>query len=140
MTIIVDTGFYFALMISKDKYHEKAKKGFQEMMEGKYGKCYTTDYIMDESLTLINQRTQGKRKDLLEKMAKLFMHEEPVAELIKIEIDWIEEIIELQKKVTKDGKPISFTDCSTIIGAKKRKIGYIATFDEHFKGFLRNIE
>ena len=68
MAIFFDTGFSFALIAEKDLNHKRSLELLKEIANGKYGMIYTLDYILDEAVTLINPRTHGNRKDLLEKM------------------------------------------------------------------------
>jgi predicted nucleic acid-binding protein len=96
MAILLDTGFYFALIASKDLFHDRAREIWQEISTGKYGRTYTTDYVLDEVFTLLNVRTHGKRKDLLMKLKDFFLGNEPIATLIKIEISWLNEIAQIQ--------------------------------------------
>ncbi|MHA1229718.1 MAG: hypothetical protein ACTSPQ_03645 [Candidatus Helarchaeota archaeon] len=91
-------------------------------------------------MTLINVRTKGKRPDLLQKMSSLFIGKEPIAILLEINNILLNDIVDLQIKLTnKNNKIISFTGCSSIILCKKLKINNIITFDDNFKGFLNII-
>ncbi|MCP4760692.1 MAG: type II toxin-antitoxin system VapC family toxin [archaeon] len=140
MAIFLDTGFYFSLINKKDKYHHIAQELFKKMNTGIHGVIYTSDFILDEALTLINIRTYGKRNDLVEKMFNLFMGEEPIAKLIKVQEKWIYEIYSMQKRMTKPNNPLSFTDASNIILCNKLQIDKIISFDEHYRGILEIIE
>ena len=136
MPIFLDTGFYFALISKKDIHHKKAQKIFKKTITGEFGKIYTSDFVLDESLTLMNCRTNGKRKDLLKKIFDLFLGKEPIAHIIKVNENWLKEIYIFQSKITKPDNPISFTDASNIILCQKLKIEKIIAYDEHYKGFL----
>ncbi len=140
MGIFIDTGFYFALLAKKDTNHNRAEILLNELSEGIYGQIFTSDFIFDESMTLINVRTRGDRKDLLERMKSLFLGEEPIAKMITIDTQLLDEIVNLQIKLTRKDEPISFTDCSNIIICQKRKIYKIISFDSHYKGFLTQIQ
>ena len=139
MAVFLDTSFYFSLISKKDKNHERAKSILINIAEGKYGIPYTSNFIMNETMTLLNIRTKGTRPDLLEKMSSLFIGKEPIAELIKINNNLLEDIVKLQIKLANDRQILSFTDCSSIILCKKLRIDNIITFDMHFKGFLNII-
>jgi len=140
MAIFLDSCFYFALLAKKDVHHQRAQTLWQEIAIGTYGKIYSSDYVLDESLTLLNIRTHGKRTDLLLKMNALFLGIKPLASLIKIEPNWLEEISKLQLKLTKDNEPVSFTDASNIVACKKNQISHIISFDGHFEGLLDQIK
>jgi hypothetical protein len=140
MSIFLDTGFYFALLAKKDSNHAQAELLLNELSEGIYGHIYTSDFVFNESMTLINVRTKGTRKDLLERMKSLFLGEEPLAKMITVDNEILDEISNLQIKITKINEPISFTDCSTIILCQIRKISKIISFDSHYVGFLTQIQ
>ena len=140
MGIFVDTGFYFALLATKDAKHSRAQFLLNELSEGIYGQIYTSDFVFDESMTLINVRTKGERTDLLEKVKSLFLGEYPIAKMIMIESQLFDEIANLQIKITKKDDPLSFTDCSNIILCQKRKLFKIISFDGHYKGILTQIQ
>ena len=140
MAILLDTGFYFGLLSVKDQHHQKTQSILKVLINNKYGKIYTTNFILDEALTLINVRTKGKRLDLLEKMKQLFLGPLAIASLLSIENSWLESIYNLQKKISVPGDPVSFTDASNIILCKNYDIKHIVSFDEHFSGFLNVVD
>ena len=110
MGIFLDTGFYYALLSKKDKNHKRAREILKEVAEGLYGRICTSNFVFDESMTLINVRTNGNRKDLLEKMSSLFLGTEPIAEMVAVENQWLQEIVYLQIKIT--GLKSSMIYCS----------------------------
>ncbi len=59
MSVFADTGAFLAYRNKKDKYHEIALKLFRDVLKGKYGQIYTSDYIYDEALTLALVRTNN---------------------------------------------------------------------------------
>ncbi len=140
MSILIDTGFFFALLSIKDEHHQHAQSIVKVLTKMKYGKIYTSNFILDESLTLINIRTKGKRVDLLEKMKKLFLGPLAIANLLSIENSWLESIYDLQKKLSVPGDPVSFTDASNIVLCQNYEIKNIVSFDKHYSGFLNVID
>ena len=140
MAILLDTGFFFGLLSKKDHHHQQTQFILKDLIKNKYGKIYTTNFILDESLTLINVRTKGKRLDLLEKMKQLFLGPLAIANLLSIENSWLESIYKLQKKISVLGDPVSFTDASNIILCQNYEIKNIVSFDGHFSGFLNVID
>ena len=140
MAILLDTGFYFGLLSIKDQHHQQTQSIAEDLITMKYGKIYTSNFILDESLTLINIRTKGKRLDLLEKMKKLFLGSLAIANLLSIENSWLESIYNLQKKLSVPGVPVSFTDASNIILCQNYEIKNLVSFDKHYSGFLNVID
>jgi len=140
MAILLDTGFYFGLLSINDEHHQKSQSILKVLIKKKYGRIYTSNYILDEALTLINIRTKGKRLDLLEKMKNLFLGPLSIANLLSIENSWLESIYNLQKKISVPGDPVSFTDASNIILCQNYEIKNIVSFDGHFSGFLNVLD
>lgn len=140
MSIFCDTGFYFAIMFKKDSNHQTAVTILKDLAQNKYGRIMTSDYVYDEAMTLVNARMRGKRLDLLDKMSNLFISEEPIAKMLKIETEWLREIQEIQKKYTTSKRILSFTDASNILVCEKEKIKEIISFDKNFEGILNSIK
>ncbi len=56
-----DTSFFVSLKI-EDNNHKRAEEIFVDILAGKYGKIETSDYVLDEAVTVVRKRT--KRYDL----------------------------------------------------------------------------
>jgi len=138
MGIFLDSSFYYAILRRDDVNHERANEILDMLANNQYGKVYTSEYILDESMTLISVRSHGQR-DLIERMGKLFLGNEKIAHMLPIESDWLEEIYMLQMNLTAEHHEYSFTDCSSIVCCKKHKIPRIVSFDGHFSGQLEQI-
>ena len=48
MAIFLDSGFFIALYNKLDENHQAAKKLMEELLNGAYGKAYTSSFILDE--------------------------------------------------------------------------------------------
>lgn len=140
MAIFLDTGFYFALLSKRDKFHQRAQEILIELENRKYGIPFSSDYVLDESMTLLNIRTKGLRKDLLQKMLSLFIGSQQIAKLLIIRYEWLEKISQIQIKFTKKNKILSFTDASNIFLCELYGITNIVSFDEHYEGILTQIK
>ena len=87
MKIFVDTGGWFALIWEKDVHYGKTKKFFAENRPT----LITTDYVMDEAVTLLQSRVGHafslRFLDMLQRSqnTKLaFLSEEHIAETIEL--------------------------------------------------------
>jgi predicted nucleic acid-binding protein len=138
MGIFLDTCFFYAIISKKDPNHKRAHFLLDELETKKYGKIYSSDYIVDEALTLASIRSNGNPV-VLEQMGKLFFGEEQIAKILPIHSEWLEEIYALQFQMTNSDNKISFTDCSSIVCCKKQRISSIISFDGHFSGHLTQI-
>ena len=124
--IFLDSSFLVAVEVETDQNHEKAVKIRDEIIEGKFGKVFISDYIFDETVTV----TFGRTKDL-EKSVLAGSNLRNSVEIINIderdfEAAW--EIFKKQKDTT-----FSFTDCTNVALMRKDSIENIATFDEDFQ-------
>ena len=138
MATFLDSGLYFGLITKKDVHHLDAERLLREYAEGKHGMLYTSNFILNEAMSLITFRI-GLRSDLLEKMKSFFIGPRKIAIMIDIPMEWLDEIATLQVKLCRDGTEASFTDCSSIIACQKQEIGKIVSFDGHFEGFLEQL-
>ena len=50
--IFVDTGVWYASLIEGEPHHQRC----QDLIDGKAGELVTTDYVVDELLTLLTVR------------------------------------------------------------------------------------
>jgi predicted nucleic acid-binding protein len=120
--ILVDTAVWFSLLVQKDSRHDEVSKWFDGLSE----QILTTDYIIDETLTLLLMR-----KEVLKaiEFGKLIFHADiAMVHFIsqnQIYTSWI-----LFQQMCKMG--LSFTDCTTHTIATEMAVKRIATFDSHF--------
>lgn len=126
-TILMDTSAYFALTDKRDIFHHDALNFIKENTLP----TLTTDYIIAETLNLINQRLGHYYA--IETGKKLF--EPNRTNIIKIgNADIITAWRIFQRY---DDKGFSFTDCTTFAIMERLKIPAVFTFDEHFKQYGR---
>jgi len=127
--IFVDTSAFLALADEKDKHHSDATRFREEIKSGrvKIRKIFTSDYIIDETLTRIRY-TVGHREAVSWGRDILASN---VVE--KIEVD--REIFGLAWELfeTYDDKALSFTDCTSFAIMKKKGIEKSFSFDEDFE-------
>jgi len=53
MSILIDTGVFYALLDRGDTNHLDAVAVMAHTLEGKFGKAYTTDYVVLETTLLL---------------------------------------------------------------------------------------
>ena len=137
-SIFFDSWGWIAVVDRKDPYHQVAKAFYQEYIKGG-GIPTTTDYILDEVLTVLRRR-------LVHQVVVEFG--EGIFEAIKIQklrFELIdnrrrEKAWELFKKY-QDKPDLSFTDLTSFVVMSEFKISNVFTGDEHFEkvnlGFKR---
>ena len=127
--LFIDTWGWVALHNRRETRHGEVKAFYQEYrLSG--GKIYTTDYVLDETLTLLFRRLPLEQ-------AKTSM--ESINNAIDrgyLYLEWInhsrfEETKTLRLKF--DDKPrISFTDLTSMVVMKESRVKTILTDDDHF--------
>jgi uncharacterized protein len=123
--IFVDTGGWFAGIISDDFDHQSAISWFRQNNEP----LFTTNYIVDETLTLL--RAKGEYKKAIE-TGKLFFSDSLafVYHLTENDVQYSWQIFEQFSD-----KDWSFTDCTSKFVIEKFQIKHAVAFDKHFRQF-----
>lgn len=121
----MDTSFFKGLIDEKDDFYKKAEEIFTQMTR-KNVVLVTSNYILDETFTLIRKRRgRDKVKELRNFLAKAV----PPIKIVRIMAaddatawDWF----------LKDWSDLSFTDCTSFAVMKRLGLEKVATFDQHF--------
>ncbi len=125
--ILVDTSAWYALEAEDEISHEKVQKFLTEIATGKYGVAITTDYVLDETMTLL----QSKKG-----LATAVSFIDKIRRSKSIRIFWVSESI-FDKALTifrkTAGSRWSFTDCASFALMKDLAITEAFTLDNHFK-------
>lgn len=123
--IFVDTCWFKAFSDPKDDFHESASKQYQKIKEEEIS-LVTTNYILDESFTLIRSKVSYQSSlDFKEMIASL------VGTLKLIRIIPQDEF-EAWKWFLNKWAHLSFTDCTSFAVMKRLGLEDVATFDNHF--------
>jgi uncharacterized protein len=134
MAVFVDTGIFVALNNSVDNHHSRARELFKQALKGDFGAIFTSDYIIDEAVTTALART--KRKDLAIDLGKYIIESPRITKI------WVtEDTFNQTWKKFRDlkDKPLSFTDCNSLVLMETRGIKKIMSFDQGFDGLTERI-
>ncbi|HEY0322565.1 MAG TPA: PIN domain-containing protein [Pyrinomonadaceae bacterium] len=125
MMIFVDTGAWFAATVPTDPNHERAAS----FLAANHEPLLTTDYVIDETLTLLRARGERQRSLLL---GERFFADELAGVYYLTEED-----LRLSWEVFRDytDKNWSFTDCTSKVIIEKHSLTHAFAFDQHFKQF-----
>lgn len=135
MTALIDTCVFFALYSLRDVHHWDAIALIVHGVEGRWGRIYITNHILDETLTILKYR-------ISEETAKAFIEafvRKGVIGLIHVDEDMETMALEFfEKNIGKKG--FSYTDATTVIVIDSLNIDYLLTFDlRSFGGLVRSI-
>jgi predicted nucleic acid-binding protein len=128
MRIFVDTSAWYALNDRKDQNHKKAGK-FIESLKAEPVLLFTTDYVVDETLTLLRFRVSHRAAA---SFLRLFSQSQQIVreQATSDQLTRAEEIF-LQYK----DKLWSFTDCVSFAFMEEKRLKDAFTFDAHFNQF-----
>lgn len=123
--ILVDTSAWYALMVPDDGNHVRASEWFRANREP----LLTTDYVLDETLTLLRARGQRARALLAgEQFLGGSLGEVRLTGLDDLRAAW-----EVFRRYS--DKDWSFTDCLCYALIQQLKVERAFSFDEHFGQF-----
>lgn len=134
MAVFIDTGIFVAANNKSDKNHAKATELMKQALEGKFGEIFTSDYIIDESITTAFARTRNHKIAI---STGSFIIESPRIQKIYTNVSDFETARRKFQNLGK--KPISFTDCISLSHIEKKKIERIMSFDSDFDGLVARI-
>jgi predicted nucleic acid-binding protein len=123
--VLVDTGAWYASLIPMDPDHSAAMTWLNQNQEP----LITTDYIVDETLTLLRARGQ-KQRALMVADAFVAGNLGTIHFLTQAEF---QEAVEVFRRY--DDKEWSFTDCTSKVVIDKLGLAKAFTFDHHFSQF-----
>lgn len=136
MKLFIDTWGWLALRDRREDLHEDAKNVYQKYRK-KGANLYTSDYILDETFTLLFKRlSKGLAHDSIERIHKTI-------ETSLVTLEWVnrKEFNHAKRLRAKfqDKPNISFTDLTSMAIMEEKSIKKILTADDHFthvgKGF-----
>jgi len=130
--IFLDTDAFLARYLRKDRFHEKALKGWKILQE-RGDRCFTSNFVLDETFTLLARKANSafavdRARSLLSSRALTVLR--PTFE------DEIEAVEVFSKYAD---QKVSFTDCISFVLMKRNRIQKAFSFDRHFSlaGFER---
>jgi predicted nucleic acid-binding protein len=133
MTALIDTGIFIAFNNTKDVNHNRALTLVREIVEGKHGAAFTTDYIFDEAVTTALVRT-GKHKIAIELGNQILGVNVKFVNIIQVDLASFSQAWKLFNKYI--DKKLSFIDCISIAVIENYGLNKIVSFDKDFDGIV----
>lgn len=122
--ILLDTSFLVSNYNKRENNNLKASTTMKDILEDKYGEPAITDYIFDETATVILSRTGDIKRTIA------VLNEIKNLKIIPMSKDIFDDTLEIFKQQINTF--LSFTDCSNLAIMRKYNINYLATFDKGF--------
>lgn len=123
--VFVDTGAWYARVVPSDPNHISAAA----WLDGNSAPLLTTDYVVDETLTLL--RARGERNRAIEIGEQFFAGK--LATVYRLTDDDLQHAWEVFRDF--DDKDWSLTDCASKVVIERPGIQVAFAFDRHFKQF-----
>lgn len=123
--IFVDTGIWFALLVPDDQDHQRVSGWFRTNREP----LVTTDFVVDEVLTLLRARGQGGRA----LAAGTAFFDQTLARLYHVNEAAVLAGWDVYQRF--GDKEWSFTDCVSYATIEALEIRAAASLDHHFRQF-----
>lgn len=127
ITVLLDTSFLVAHYNHRDGNHQRAIKLLLELETNQFGSLVISDYVFDETITLIKKYLGNKQA--IEKGNELLNS----IELTKVDT----EVFRLSWEISKRFDNLSFTDCSNLAVMRHYGLEHLATFDSGFNGIVK---
>ncbi|WP_109206205.1 PIN domain-containing protein [Moorella sp. Hama-1] len=127
--VFIDTWGWIAMGYRKEPRHKEVKELYQSL-RARHIPVYTSDYILDEVITLLFRRESFKEAVQFFQ-AILDSANQGYLSLVRITPEYFAEAWDLRRRFT-DKPLISFTDLSSIVVMRDLQIMQVLTEDEHF--------
>jgi hypothetical protein len=129
LKVFIDTGGFIARFHSKDEHHNHAMDYLQRIESGEAGvkKLYTSDFVVDETITTVFARTASF--EVAKKCGESIITSRVIQ---RLPVD--EEIFKQAWQFFKARGDIglSFTDATSVVLMRRKGIDAIFAFDSHF--------
>ncbi|MFW9906595.1 MAG: type II toxin-antitoxin system VapC family toxin [Candidatus Thorarchaeota archaeon] len=130
--IFLDSGFVFAYVNSDDPHHADVLPLMVRILKGEFGKIFISDFIITEVLTLSRVRTKScECAKSIDELLKRKKKKKDIFFKLYIDQTILKETTEKFHKYCDSG--FTHTDCSILVLMQMYSIGFLATFDSHFK-------
>lgn len=134
MSVFVDTGVFVAVRNADDENHRRARELMRSALSGEVGAVHTSDYVIDEAVTLMLRRT--KKLELAIDVGEYILKSPRIRKL------WVsEDIFESAWREFKSYRKgqMSFTDFTSLVLMEENGIKDIMSFDSGFDGLVSRL-
>jgi predicted nucleic acid-binding protein len=141
VSVLVDTGVWFAYLHEDDRRREEAEAILHACVEGRHGRIVTTHDIVVETLTLLMAREAPW--SAVEGFAGLVgLRSDPalpqIATVLGGRAGRFAEAWPLFERHYEE-KELGFTDCTTVVAMGRRGIDKVASFDDDLDGLVDRV-
>ena len=128
MSLFLDTGIVVAAHNVRDANHARALEVMREVRDGIHGTAYSSDFVLDEAVTLALVRTRSRATAL--DVGRFFLPDRPgqgFVVLLHVDEGTVRRAWE---SFLRRETPLSFTDWTIVEQVRALRIDRVASFDE----------
>lgn len=137
MSIFLDTGVVVAAHNTHDANHERALEILSEIREGAHGTAYSSDFVLDEAVTLALIRTRNRGIAL--DVGRFFLPENGkpgIAVLLHVDETTVRRAWD---SFVRRDTPLSFTDWTIVEQVKALDIDRVTSFDTKLEAWVARL-
>ncbi len=123
--VFIDSSYFKALIDEADDFHKEATHIFS-LLNVQKAQLVTTNYIIDETLTLLRVK---KNLQAAMHLRDMINAGSPTITIYRVTS---EDDSDAWNWFVKDWSRLSFTDCTSFAIMKRLGLTHVATFDKHF--------
>ena len=135
MTALVDTDVFFAFYSLRDTHHFDSLGLITHLVEGRWGRAYITNHILDEVVNILKYRIAPETSRVF---VEVFI-DRGIVGVLYTDADLEAEALEVfRENLARKG--FSYTDAVTVAAVRRFRIDYLLSFDlRSFYGLVDNI-
>lgn len=138
MTILIDTGVFYADHDSDASRHQPASNALEAVYDGEFGQPFLSDYIYDETVTLARKRAGSVEP--AKRLGARLRGEDPYPtafEMLRVSAAVFTDAVDIFEGY--EDQSLSFTDATTIALTRRHDIDGVLSFDTDFNGLVGRI-
>jgi predicted nucleic acid-binding protein len=135
VTVLVDTGVFFAFYSLRDKHHLDSLGLITHLVKGKWGKAFITNHILDETLNILKYKIGPETSSAF---LETFL-DKNIIEVLYTDTNLEAKALEIFRR-NLGRKGFSYTDAVTAATMKEYMIDYLLSYDiRSFQGLVGKI-
>ncbi len=134
MAVFIDTGVFVAVRSMQDSNHKRGVELMEDALRGTHGVIYTSDYIIDEAITLALARTHNHR---IAVNTGRYILDSPRIVKLQVTNEIFQDAWRRFQELSKG--ELSFTDCTSLAAMHRNRIQPIMSFDSGFDDYAERL-
>lgn len=133
MSLFIDTGVFYAHQHERSSRHDIATGALRSTLSGDFGALYTSDYVHDETATLVRKRTG--EFDAAKAVSDRILGDGSPITVLQVDEPRVRASVEAFRQYR--DHDLSFTDATILSQVQANDIDAILSFNDDFDGIIR---